>query len=220
LVATTPPRLPQTAAIKRLPWMRRIQFYSPKAARMVVLFSYDAVAVWALAESSPLIEAFCEYPGFIPVDGARTVADFWVRGAGREQCIKIEDGIELSLEFPQQAPTYADTEVSVISADWLAQRQVWIDNWLQINPYVVANARFVSTATLDRVISLLDKPRPLFDIEHALRDVDAQLVRTAVFMLMQQGRLSSDELAVHPLAMGTVFRCNSSQLKDVTSWPA
>jgi hypothetical protein len=200
--------------------MRRIQFYSPKAARMVVLFSYDAVAVWALAESSPLIEAFCEYPGFIPVDGARTVADFWVRGAGREQCIKIEDGIELSLEFPQQAPTYADTEVSVISADWLAQRQVWIDNWLQINPYVVANARFVSTATLDRVISLLDKPRPLFDIEHALRDVDAQLVRTAVFMLMQQGRLSSDELAVHPLAMGTVFRCNSSQLKDVTSWPA
>ena len=35
--------------------MRRIQFYSPKAARMLVLFSYDAVATWALAVSSALV---------------------------------------------------------------------------------------------------------------------------------------------------------------------
>ena len=97
--------MPQPASIKRLPWMRRIQFYSPKAARMLVLFSYDAVATWALAESSPLVEAFCEYPGFVPFDGARTLADFWVRGAGREQFIKIEGGIDLTPESAERVKT-------------------------------------------------------------------------------------------------------------------
>ena len=65
-------------AIKRLPWIRRVQVYSPKAARMLVLFSYDSLAAWALAESCPLVEAFCEYPGFIQVDGSRVMADLWV----------------------------------------------------------------------------------------------------------------------------------------------
>lgn len=213
-------RLPQTASIKRLPWMRRIQFYSPKAARMLVLFSYDAVATWALAESSPLVEAFCEYPGFVPLDGARTLADFWVRGAGREQFIKIKGGIDLSPEFPERVKTYADAEISLVSADWLAQHQVWIDNWLRINPYLVANARFVSSATLDRVAALFNEPRPLFDVEHAVRDVDAQLVRTAVFMLMHQGRLGSDDLAAHPLAITTVFRRDAPQSKDTRPWQA
>jgi hypothetical protein len=115
------------------------------------------------------------HTGFVALDGVRTLADFWVRGSGREQFIKIEDGIELTPEFPERVRTYADVEISLVGVDWLAHRQVWIDNWLQINPYLVANARFVSPATLDRVVSLFDEPRPLFDIEHALRDVDAQL---------------------------------------------
>ncbi len=219
MVAATSPRRLLPAAIKRLPWMRRIEFYSPKAGRRVVLFSYDAVSVWALAESCPLVEAFCEYPGFIPVDGERVVADFWVRGADREQFIRIERGIALSPEFPKQVQTYADTEVAVISTDWLAQREVWIDNWLQINPYLVANARFVSAATLDRVNALFDSPRPLFDVEHAVRDVDAQLVRTAVFMLMHQGKLHSDDLVVRPLAITTVFRRNSASSTGSGTWP-
>ena len=220
MVTTASLRMPQPASIKRLPWMRRIQFYSPKAVRMLVLFSYDAVATWALAESSPLVEAFCEYPGFVALDGARTLADFWVQGAGREQFIKIEGGIDLTPESPERVKTYADTEISLVGADWLAQRQVWIDNWLQINPYLVANARFVSSATLDRVARLFEEPRPLFDVERALRDVDAQLVRTAVFMLLHQGLLASDDLAVRPLAITTVFRRGAAHTKDTRPWPA
>ena len=220
MVTTASLRIPQPASIKRLPWMRRIQFYSPKAARMLVLFSYDAVATWALAESSPLVETFCEYPGFVALDGARTLADLWVQGAGREQFIKIEGGTDLTPEFPERVKTYADAEISVVCADWLAQRQVWIDNWLQINPYLVANARFVSSATLDRVATLFDEPRPLFDVEHALRDVDTQLARTAVFMLLHQGRLASDDLAVRPLSVTTVFRRDAAHTKDTRPWPA
>ena len=185
--------------------MRRIQVYSPKAARMLVLFSYDCLAAWALAESCPLVEAFSEYPGFIPVDGTRVMADLWVCGAGREQFVKIDGGIELSSELPEQVPTYGDVEISRVSTSWLAQRQVWIDNWLQINPYLVANARFVTPAMLDQVTASFDNARPLFDVEHALRDVDAQLVRTAIFMLMHQGKVCSDDLTIRPLATTTVL---------------
>jgi hypothetical protein len=220
LVITASLRTPQPVSIKRLPWMRRIQLYSPKAARMLVLFSYEAVATWALAESSPLVETFCEYPGFVALDGTRTLADFWVQGADREQFIKIEGGIALKPESAERVKTYADTEISLLSADWLVHRQVWIDNWLQINPYLVSNTRFVSSKTLDRVAALCDEPRPLFEIEHAMRDVDAQLVRTAVFMLLHQGLLVSDDLAVRPLAITTVFRRDATHTKVTRPWPA
>ena len=144
MVASTPVKAPQLVTIKRLPWMHRIQLYSPKAARMLVLFSYDSLAAWALAESCPLVDAFCEYPGYVNVDGTRVMADLWVRGCGREQYVKIEGGIDLSSERPDQVPTFADLEVARVSSDWLLRYQVWIDNWLQINPYLVANARFVT----------------------------------------------------------------------------
>jgi hypothetical protein len=220
LPATKPAKSPQATAIKRLPLMRRIQVYSPKASRMLVLFSYECVSAWSLAESSPLVEAFCEYPGFIPAGGARVMADLWLRGAGREQLIKIDGGIEVSPELPRQVPTYVDIEVSIIKRDWLTQHQVWIDNWLQINPYLVANARFVTPAMLDKVNALFDDARPLFDAEHAMRDVDPQLVRTAIFMLMHQGRLYSHDLRVQALATTTVFQRGAERTAASPSWLA
>lgn len=200
--------------------MRRIQVYSPKAARMLVLFSYDCVAAWALAEGSPQICTFCEYPGFIPLGGTRLMADFWLRSASQERFIKIEGGIELWPELPEQVPIYVDAHVSSLSTSWLTQHKVWVDNWLQINPYLVTNARFVTSEMLDRVGSLFSTSRPLFEVEHALRDVDAQLVRTAVFMLMHQGKLCSDDLFEHQLQSGTVFRCSTGQSDYSRLWPA
>jgi hypothetical protein len=70
------------------------------------------------------------------------------------------------------------------------------------------------------VAALCDEPRPLFEIEHAMRDVDAQLVRTAVFMLLHQGLLVSDDLAVRPLAITTVFRRDATHTKVTRPWPA
>ncbi len=104
MVTTASLRMLQPAPIKRLPWMRRVQFYGPKAARILVLFSYDAVATRPLAESSPLVETFCECPGFVALDGTRTLADFWVQGAGQEQFFKIEGGIDLTPESPERCP--------------------------------------------------------------------------------------------------------------------
>ncbi len=199
-------QMPQPASIKRLPWMRRIHLYSPKACRMLVLFSSEAVALWALAESSPLIKSFCEYPGYVQLDGQRVLADLWVQGDDRETFVKFDAGIELTPEAPKEVPTYTDVELSRVTSQWLEPYAQWIDNWLQINPYLVANARFVTPVLTERVAELFDDVRALFEVEHFLRNTDAQLVRTATFMLMHRGRLSSDDLMRAPLAHTTVFR--------------
>ena len=94
---------PQPTPIKWLPWMRRLHVHSLKVGRTLVLFSYDGLAAWALAESCPLIKTFCEYPGYVHLDGERVMADFWVQGGGRDEFIKFEDGIELTPEWPDRA---------------------------------------------------------------------------------------------------------------------
>ena len=196
----------RAVCVKRLPWMRRIHVYSPKVDRMLVLFSHQAVALWALAESSPLIKSFCEYPGYVQLDGKRVLADLWVSGDEREMLVKFDGGIDLTPEAPDQVPTYTDVEVSRVTSDWLDRYAQWTDNWLQINPYLVANGRFVTPEMTERVLGLFDDDAALYQAEHAMRDTDAQLVRTAIFTLLHRGRLRSDDLMLTPLAHTTVFQ--------------
>jgi hypothetical protein len=188
--------------------MRRIHVHSPKVGRTLVLFSYDSLAAWALAESCPLIKTFCEYPGYVQLGSVRVLADFWVQGSGRDEFVKLEGGIDLTPELPDQVPTYTDVAVARVTTDWLLRYREWIDNWLRINPYLVANARFVNGAMVERVAGLFDSARTLFDAEHAVRDLDPQMARTVIFMLLHRGRLSSADLMLRPLTDATVFqRC-------------
>jgi hypothetical protein len=176
---------PRPMPVQRLPWMRRIHVHSPKVGRTLVLFSYESLHAWALAESCPLITTFCEYPGYVVVDGKRVLANFWLQGSGRDEFVKLEDSIELMPELPDQVPTYTGVAIDMVPRQWFEPYQEWIDNWLRINPYLVSNARFVTPLMLERVAGMFGIDHPLFDVEHALRDVDPQLARTAAFMLLQ-----------------------------------
>ncbi len=194
------------AEVKRLPWMRRIHVPSPKLARTLVLFSEESVNAWALIESCPLITEFCEHPGYVDVGGERVLAEFWVKGDERQELLKLDGAIALAPEHPSQVPTFTEAVISRVPADWFEPYRHWIANWFQINPYLVSNARFVTPEMLDRVAGIFAAARPLYDAEHALREMDRQLARTAIFMLLHQGKLRSDDLAVRPLAGTTVFR--------------
>ena len=207
---SSPINVPRPIEIKRLPWMRRIHVHSPKLARTLVLFSEQSVNAWALIESCPQITDFCEHPGFIDVDGQRMLAEFWVKSDERQAFLKLQNAIELLPEHPKQAPTFIEVAISRVPSDWFEPYHHWIANWLQINPYLVSNTRFVTPEMIERVAGIFKAAGPLYDAEHALRDMDKQLVRTAIFMLLHQGRLRSDELARGPLAGSTVFRRNDA----------
>lgn len=45
--ASSSPVNPSPVAIKRFPWMRRLSFISPKLSRLLTLFSYDSLSLWA-----------------------------------------------------------------------------------------------------------------------------------------------------------------------------
>ena len=204
--AFSSPVTPSPVAIKRLPWMRRLSFISPRLSRLLTLFSYGSLSLWAYVESHSAITRFCEYPGYVIVDGRRLLATFYVEGAKYRQFLVIQDDIELVPEHPQRVPTYAGAEVFTVTPAWLAPHKQWIDNWHQINPYIVCNARFISTQMLDVAAHLIAEPMALFDIEHALqRRLEPQLARTAVFMLLHQGRLASVDLVTGPLSGTTQF---------------
>lgn len=197
---------PSPVAIKRFPWMRRLSFISPKLSRLLTLFSYESLSLWAYVESQSAVTRFCEYPGYVIVDGRRLLATFYVEGPKHRQFLVLQDDIELSPEHPQRVPTFSDVEIFTLTPAWLAPHKQWIDNWHQINPYIVCNARFITPQMLDVAANLIDGPMALFDIEHALqRRLEPQLARTAVFMLLHQGRLASVDLIKEPLSGATQF---------------
>jgi hypothetical protein len=48
--------------LRRRPWQRRIEVYSPKIQRRLTLFSRDAHDAWLLLEADPEVRTFCERP--------------------------------------------------------------------------------------------------------------------------------------------------------------
>jgi len=125
--ASSSPVTPSPVAIKRLPWMRRLSFISPRLSRLLTLFSYDSLSLWAYVESHSAVTHFCEYPGYVIVDGRRLLATFYVEGAKHRQFLVFEGDIELVPEHPQRVPTYSnaeerwcmDTAVGVARGLWL-----------------------------------------------------------------------------------------------------
>jgi len=123
------------------------------------------------------------------------MADLWVRGCGREQYVNIEGGIDLSSERPDPVPTFAD--VARVSSDWLLRYQVWIDNWLQINPYLVANARTSTSIACRSSSSSMSSVAPSWVGPLVL---SAEYDRHDVMRTIQQG------LTLQPLAHHAALR--------------
>lgn len=185
--------------------MRRLSFISPKLSRPLTVFSYESFNLWAFIESHPAVTRFCEYPGYVVINDQRVLATFLVQGHDHQQFLMLENDIQLEPEHAHLVPTFNDASVFTVTQEWLAPHRQWIENWSQINPYIVCNGRFVTPQILDATSSLFDGPIALFDVEHALQKIDQQLVRTAVFTLLHKGRLVSDDLTKKPLSGATLF---------------
>lgn len=203
--------MPSPTAIRRLPWMRRLSFISPKLLRHLTVFSYESFHLWSFLESIPAITQFCEYPGYVIVNDQPVLATFWAQGDEQQQFLVLEDDIQLEPEHKNLIPTFRDAAIFTVTQAWLAPHRQWIANWQLINPYIVCNARFVTPQILAATAALFDRQIALYDVEHALQRIDQQLVRTAVFMLLQKGLLASIDLIEKPLSGATLFAPTDNQ---------
>jgi hypothetical protein len=69
-------------------------------------------------------------------------------------------------------------------------RDVWIDNWMRILPYLSSNSRFVSDRLLNDIEQAAKTVQTIGEIERDFQPNDVVLVRTAIFMLIHRGKLS------------------------------
>jgi len=197
----------QPLALARPRSAHRFEAFSLKLARRVTLYRHVALQQWVLLEANPTVEAFCERPGFVIIDGQQILADFWVRYADRQELVILS---EAAFEFDTVSNAGGTLNTQglsirrVESAELLASR-VWIDNWRSMLPCLVANRRLLTRALSESIVRLLSQPKRLADIERQLSTNDLVLVRASLFNLLREGRVSAPELYSQPLSLLTTF---------------
>lgn len=176
----------------------RFELWAPKLGRRVTLFDQSHVKFCAYLESNPRISAYCERPTYWQVGEERYLIDFWFRTNHREIGIiigpKAKPGTAGVLASPLEKVI-----VRYVQPKSLMLRDVWIDNWMRILPYLSSNSRFVSDRLLNDIEQAAKTVQTIGEIERDFQPNDVVLVRTAIFMLIHRGKLSAYELRFHDL---------------------
>jgi hypothetical protein len=195
-------RYEHSVEMKRRPWQRRIEVFSPKLKRRLSLYSRDAHDAWLLLESNSRVDSFCERPAYLKGEAGR-ILDFWVR-ENRKETFWIIDPPRVDSEplpkFVHGFPLRVLTRPDMIA---FAMR---IENWAQIVPYRISFVGQTERRLKKDICVRLEKPHRLEGLEAAFQPLDVSVVRAALFELLAEGEVVSPELDIQPLGLGTVFR--------------
>jgi hypothetical protein len=192
----------KSVEIKRRPWQRRIEVFSPKLRRRLTLFSRDAQDAWILLEADPHVHSFCERPAYMEGNDGR-VLDFWVN-RGRYQHFWVVSPTDM--ERSSIARMVNGIAVRVIHRADLIAMALRISNWSQIVPYRICSARFADCRLQRDILTRLEKPHRMDLLEAAFHPVDVSSVRSALFELLATGKVVAPAIDSAPLSLSTVFR--------------
>jgi hypothetical protein len=190
----------QAVEVKRRPWQRRIEVFSPKLRRRLTLFSRDAQDAWILLEADPHVHSFCERPAY---GNAGRVLDFWV-DRGRHQQFWVVSSTDT--ERSSIARLVNGVAVRVLQRADLIAMAMRIANWSQIVPYRICSARFSDRRLQRDILTRLEKPHRMDLLEAAFHPVDVSSVRSALFELLATGKVIAPAIDSAPLSLSTVFR--------------
>jgi hypothetical protein len=192
----------QPVEVKRRPWQRRIEVFSPKLRRRLTLFSRDAQDAWILLEADPYVHSFCERPAYMEGNAGR-VLDFWI-DRGRHQQFWVVSSTDT--ERSSIAGSVNGVAVRVLQRADLIAMAMRIANWSQIVPYRICSARFSDRRLQRDILTRLEKPHRMDLIEAAFHPVDVGSVRSALFELLATGKIVAPAIDSAPLSLSTVFR--------------
>lgn len=196
------PEYAQAVEIKRRPWQRRIEVFSPKLRRRLTLYSREAQDAWILLEADPHVQTFCERPAYMEGNAGR-VLDFWVdQGRHHKFWVVSPNDAERS----SIAKTVNGIAVRILQRADLVALTIRIQNWSKIVPYRVCSARFVDRRLQNEILTRLEKPHRLERLEAAFHPLDVNAVRSALFDLLAAGKVIAPEIDSTPLGLNTVFR--------------
>lgn len=198
-------------AIVRPHGAHRLEAFSPKLNRRIILYRRQALDLWITIESDPTVRKFCERPGYIQFRGQRSLADFLVSYLDRQELVILADPIVGGDAKPLANLDAGDRNVRLVQAAELAALRIWVDNWQRMLPCIVATRGLVPASLLRLVEDFVAAPQPLFAIERELSKGDPILVRAAVFQLLHEGRVTAPELRTDMLSLSTRFSAVEAQ---------
>lgn len=191
----------------------RYDVFSMKAGRRMTLFGKAALSQFIELEADHEVTALCERPIKIPDSKLNRVVDFWALRGGRQHFYLLLSG-DASHRRNKPKPAienfreWVEGESGVLHevfADAFVKCRTLHDNWTAILQHVVAHRGLVTSAHLERLAIELNPTFTLQQAEAQFHDMDAMLVRAAVFTLLTSGRLSCASLAKEALAPTTLL---------------
>ncbi|MEW9586994.1 hypothetical protein [Paraburkholderia sp. DGU8] len=207
-----PLHIAEPVALARPRGAHRFEAFSPKLTRRMTFYRRALLEQWVLLEADPQAITFCERPGYVQFNGRNRLADFWVRYVDRDELVILDDNPD------EGDTTKADRNLDVhtLSIRWvasaeLAAARVWIENWQRMLPCLVANRDLVPPRLMQAIARFVKEPQRLLAIEREFSTGDPVLVRTAVFGLLHDGRISAPELRTEPLSLLTSFAASEAQ---------
>ena len=192
--------------LRRRPWQRRIEVYSPKIQRRLTLFSRDAHDAWLLLEADPEVRTFCERPAYVAGEAGRLIdfwvdrgrhAKFWILGGGKDE----DAGLPATLH---------GVAVRIFHRADMIAAEMRVKNWSQIVPYLISFKRHANRRLQEEIFARVEKPYRLEHLEAAFQPIDVSLVRASLFKLVAEGRVVAPDIDVVPLGSTTVFRRSAS----------
>jgi hypothetical protein len=192
--------------LRRRPWQRRIEVYSPKIQRRLTLFSRDAHDAWLLLEADPEVRSFCERPAYVAGEAGRLI-DFWVDRGRHAKFWILGGGEDEQTGLPS---TLHGIAVRVLHRADMIAAEMRIKNWSQILPYLISFARDTNRRLQEDIFARMEKPHRLEHLEAAFQPIDVSLVRASLFKLVAEGKVVALDIDVMPLGSTTVFRRSAS----------
>ena len=199
-------------ALARPRGAHRFEAFSPKLIRRMTFYRRALLEQWVLLEADPQVITFCERPGYVQINGHDRLADFWVRYVDRDELVILDDnpGGGDTTQSDRNLDVHTFSIRRVVSAE-LAAARVWIENWQRMLPCLVANRDLVPPTLPQAIARFVNQPQRLLAIEREFSTGDPVLVRTAVFALLHDGRVSAPELQTQPLSLLTSFAALKAQ---------
>ena len=177
--------------LRRRPWQRRIEVYSPKIQRRLTLFSRDAHDAWLLLEADPEVRTFCERPAYVAGEAGRLI-DFWVDRGRHAKFWILGDGKDEDAGLPA---TLHGVAVRIIHRADMIAAEMRVKNWSQIIPYLISFKRHANRRLQEEIFARVEKPHRLEHLEAAfqpeveiLQDIGPANGPTAVYSYERTGQ--------------------------------
>lgn len=200
----------QPESIKRPHKSFRFDVFSLKAGRRMTLYGKPTVSQFIELEADPDVTAICERPLMIPELKPAKCVDFWaLRGERPHFYLLLNKAGAWEAEKPKRAiedfRKWVKGENGLLHevvAEVFHDRRTQHANWTAILQHLVAHRGQVTPILLERLAVELPSRFTLFQAEALFTNVDAMLVRAAVFTLLANGSLRCPTIAkqhLHPL---------------------